>query len=94
LVLDEPFVSLDAALAERLRAELAELVMRRPLTTLIVTHNIEEAIVLADRLLVLSSSPARIVADVPIERARSARTPEAIAALRGEIAKKIGQANL
>ena len=44
LVLDEPFVSLDAALAARLRAELIELVSRRPVTTLLVTHDIEEAI--------------------------------------------------
>ena len=44
LVLDEPFVSLDDALAAKLRAELVELVSRRPVTTLIVTHNMEEAI--------------------------------------------------
>src|SRR5262249_18550296 len=50
LILDEPFVSLDAALADRLRGELSELVFRRPVTTLIVTHNIEEAIGLADRV--------------------------------------------
>jgi NitT/TauT family transport system ATP-binding protein len=53
LVLDEPFVSLDATLAERLRAELAELVARRPMTTILVTHNVEEAIGLADRLFLL-----------------------------------------
>ena len=47
LLLDEPFVSLDDALATRLRDELAELVTRRPVTTLLVTHNVEEAI--ADR---------------------------------------------
>src|SRR5204863_5662636 len=44
LLLDEPFVSLDDALAARLRDELAELVNRRPVTTLLVTHNVEEAI--------------------------------------------------
>src|SRR5215471_12752883 len=53
LVLDEPFVSLDAAMADRLRAELVELVNRRPTTTLLVTHDVEEAVGLADRLLVL-----------------------------------------
>src|SRR6202012_4896122 len=47
LVLDEPFVSLDAALALRLRAELAALVGRRSVLTLLVTHNIEEASALA-----------------------------------------------
>src|ERR1700736_2047449 len=48
LVLDEPFVSLDAKLAARMRAELVELVSRQPVTTLLVTHSVEEAIGLAD----------------------------------------------
>jgi ABC-type nitrate/sulfonate/bicarbonate transport system ATPase subunit len=89
LLLDEPFVSLDDALAARLRDELAELVGRRPVTTLLVTHNIEEAIGLADRLLLLSASPARVVAEVPVARPRAARTAAELAALRDEIAQKI-----
>jgi ABC-type nitrate/sulfonate/bicarbonate transport system ATPase subunit len=92
LVLDEPFVSLDAALAARLRSELVELVSRRPVTTLLVTHNVEEAIGLADRLLVLSPSPARVLADVPIERPRTAHSAEEIAAIQSEIARRINQA--
>ena len=92
LLLDEPFVSLDDALAARLRDELAELVTRRPVTTLLVTHNVEEAIGLADRLFFLSASPARVVAEVPIERPREKRTAEELAALRTEIARKLGQA--
>jgi NitT/TauT family transport system ATP-binding protein len=92
LVLDEPFVSLDDALATRLRAELAELVGRRPVTTLLVTHDLEEAIGLADRLLVLSPSPARIVADVPIERPRAAHTEAEVAAIHAEIARRINAA--
>lgn len=91
LLLDEPFVSLDDALAARLREELAELVNRRPVTTLLVTHNVEEAIGLADRLLLLSISPARILADVPIARPRAAHTPAELAALRGEIARRLNQ---
>jgi NitT/TauT family transport system ATP-binding protein len=90
LLLDEPFVSLDDALAARLREELAELVDRRPVTTLLVTHNVEEAIGLADRLLLLSASPARVVADVPVARPRAARTPQELAAIRDEIARRIG----
>jgi ABC-type nitrate/sulfonate/bicarbonate transport system ATPase subunit len=43
--------------------ELAERVKRRPVTTLLVTHNVEEAVRLADRLLLLSVSPARILAE-------------------------------
>jgi NitT/TauT family transport system ATP-binding protein len=91
LLLDEPFVSLDDALAARLRDELAELVARSPVTTLLVTHNIDEAIALADRLLLLSESPARVVAEVPIARPRTARTPADIAAIRDEIAQKISK---
>jgi len=92
LLLDEPFVSLDDALAIRLRDELAELVTRRPVTTLLVTHNVDEAIGLADRLFFLSASPARVVAEVPITRPREKRTAEELAALRAEIAQKLAQA--
>ena len=94
LLLDEPFVSLDDALAARLRDELADLVNRRPITTLLVTHNVEEAIGLADRLLLLSLSPARVLADVPVTRPRTPRTPQELAAMREEIAKRINGASL
>ena len=94
LLLDEPFVSLDDALAARLRDELADLVNRRPITTLLVTHNVEEAIGLADRLLLLSLSPARVLADLPVTRPRTPRTPQELAAMREEIAKRINQVHL
>lgn len=86
LILDEPFVSLDAALAARLRSELVELVSRRPVTTLLVTHDLDEAVLLADRVVLLSSSPARVIADVPIANARGLRSAEELAAIRSEIA--------
>ena len=76
-------------LAARLREELAELVNSRPVTTLLVTHDVEEAIGLADRLFLLSASPARLLADVPVERPRAKRTAEELAALRREIACKL-----
>ena len=85
LILDEPFVSLDAALADRLRGELTELVSRRPVTTLVVTHNIEEAIGLADRVFLLSSSPAHVLADVPIDHPRKPRSADEIAAMANRI---------
>jgi NitT/TauT family transport system ATP-binding protein len=88
LVLDESFVSPDAKLAARLRAELVDLVSRAPVTTLLVTHSVEEAIGLADRVVLLSASPARVIANVQIEDPRSARSPEQIAAIRREIAEK------
>jgi ABC-type nitrate/sulfonate/bicarbonate transport system ATPase subunit len=89
LLLDEPFVSLDDALAARLRDELAELVNSRPVTTLLVTHNVDEAIGLADRLFLLSSSPAHVLAEMPIERPRSIQTPEQLAGIRREVARRL-----
>jgi NitT/TauT family transport system ATP-binding protein len=91
LVLDEPFVSLDAALAERLRAELIELVSRRPTTTLLVTHSIEEALGLADRVFLLSASPARVVAEVPVEHPRTIRSPAELARARDRIKRAAAQ---
>jgi NitT/TauT family transport system ATP-binding protein len=85
LVLDEPFVSLDAPLAERLRAGLIELVSSRPTTTLLVTHSIDEAISLADRVFLLSPSPARVIAQIPVERPRTALSPAELAAARDKL---------
>lgn len=85
LILDEPFVSLDAMLADRLRGELIELVSRRPVTTLVVTHNVEEAIGLADRIFLLSASPARLLADVPIDHPRKPRSADEVAAIANKV---------
>jgi NitT/TauT family transport system ATP-binding protein len=67
LLLDEPFVSLDAAAADQLRALLRRLCARiRPLV-LCVTHDVREALVLADRILFLGGTPARVVLDYRVE---------------------------
>jgi ABC-type nitrate/sulfonate/bicarbonate transport system ATPase subunit len=87
LILDEPFVSLDDALAARLRGELIKLIDRRPVTTLLVTHDVEEAIGLADRLFLLSSGPARVIAELPIERRDSAAAAGRAAAIKAEVAR-------
>jgi ABC-type nitrate/sulfonate/bicarbonate transport system ATPase subunit len=94
LVLDEPFVSLDAELATRLRAELAELVARRPVTTLLVSHDVDEVIGLADRVFLLSGAPARLLADLRIQNPRSARSAEEIADIRNELARKAAAATV
>ena len=91
LVLDEPFVSLDMALATRMRAELVELVSRQPVTTLLVTHSIEEAIEIADRVILLSAPPAHLLGDVRIANPRRSRTPQEIAAIRNEIENKTSE---
>jgi len=85
LVLDEPFVSLDAVLAERLRDELAALVERTKVTTLLVTHGIEEAIRLADSILLLGGRPTGIVAEIDIETPRHAMTDAYAAEIQAQI---------
>ena len=69
LFLDEPFVSLDEATADRLRRLLVTVWSARPTTALMVTHNLREALFLADRIIVLSPRPAKVVGifkvDVP-----------------------------
>jgi NitT/TauT family transport system ATP-binding protein len=87
LLLDEPFVSLDDALAVRLRNELATLVDRRRVTTLLVTHNIDEAVRLADRLFVLSARPARILARVPIAIPRAARSLDYLQSVKASVSR-------
>ena len=93
LLLDEPFVSLDAALAAQLRDELLALVLKRKATTLIVTHAVEEAISLADRIIVLSAAPGRIVADRTIEKPRGAMTEARAVKMKEEIRSLMANAS-
>jgi NitT/TauT family transport system ATP-binding protein len=88
LILDEPFTSLDQPLAARLRDELAMLVERRPVTTLLVTHDLDEAVRLADRLFLLSARPARVVATMPVGQLRSERSADVVASLKAAIAQQ------
>jgi ABC-type nitrate/sulfonate/bicarbonate transport system ATPase subunit len=92
LVLDEPFVSVDVDTAMKLRAELAQLVGRRPVTTLLVTHDIEEAIGLADRIVVLSLPPTRVLSDLRIDKPRAARRPGDLTRLCEQIRTHLTQA--
>ena len=85
LLLDEPFVSLDTALALRLRQELMALIEARNVTSLIVTHDVDEAIALADRVLILSNRPARLIANLPIAIPRSERDAARTAPIRAAI---------
>ncbi len=69
LLMDEPFSALDVLTAETLRTDFLDLWVEHQLPTksvLMVTHNIEEAVLMCDRLIVLSSNPARIAAEIPV----------------------------
>src|SRR5215207_954482 len=83
LCLDEPFGALDALTRAQAQTWLAEALEREPRTVLLVTHDVEEAVVLADRVVLMSARPGRVVAelDVPLARPR-ARTDLAVVELR------------
>jgi ABC-type nitrate/sulfonate/bicarbonate transport system ATPase subunit len=81
LLMDEPFVSLDAPTATRLRNMLLNLWQRCNTTVLFVTHDLREALSLADRVCFLSGAPGQLVLDLPIDlpRPRSADDPRILA---------------
>ena len=91
LLLDEPFVSLDEATAARLRSELVALTTRTKVTTLLVTHDLAEAIQLADRLFFLSDRPTRVIAEKALSPPRGTRSPEIIAAIGEELRATLAQ---
>lgn len=87
MVLDEPFVSLDAMTAARLRTLTADVLARRRATTLMVTHDIREALALADRIVFLSPRPGRVVGETTIDTPRAARDGALIEARLAELAR-------
>jgi NitT/TauT family transport system ATP-binding protein len=87
LILDEPLASLDDALAARLRDQIAALVDSRSVMTLLVTHSVDDAVRLGDRLFLLSPRPARILGVMPIHIPRMARGAAEISDIKAELAK-------
>jgi len=85
LLLDEPFVSLDAPLARQMQRDLARLVESRSMITVLVTHDVDEAIALADRIFVLSARPAHVIGEIHVESPRFAMSGEESRALAARV---------
>jgi NitT/TauT family transport system ATP-binding protein len=76
LLMDEPFVSLDAPTARQVRELLLKLWQQRPHTVLFVTHDLREAIALADRLIFLSAAPMAVISEIIVTIPRAERHNE------------------
>ncbi len=95
LLMDEPFSALDTILREQLQAELQAIWLREPCLVLFVTHQLDEALWLADEVVVMSGAPGRITKriDVPLPRprTRTAASIAQLAALQGELRDHLEQ---
>ena len=87
LILDEPLASLDNALARRLRDQIATLVASRKMMTLLVTHDLDDAVRLGDRLFFLSARPARILHVETIAAPRAERSEQEIDATKTRLSQ-------
>ena len=92
LLMDEPFGALDALTREQLQHELLQIWARTGVTVIFVTHSVEEAVLLADRVLVMSAGPGRIENDITIDlpRPRDVSSPE-FNAVRRDVARRLDQ---
>jgi ABC-type nitrate/sulfonate/bicarbonate transport system ATPase subunit len=95
LLMDEPFGALDALTRERLQVELRQIQKEEAKTIIFVTHDVEEAVFLADRIILFSARPARILHDINVsailggERTLETRETQAFFDLRNDVLHKI-----
>jgi len=92
LLLDEPFGSLDALTRERMWTELSRIWQVRQKTVIMVTHSIEEALILADRVLVLTQRPGSIKLDLTVDLSRPRKEEMRYTSHFGKLAKKLKNA--
>lgn len=92
LFLDEPFGSLDALTRERMWTELSRIWQARQKTVIMVTHSIEEALFLADRVLVLTQRPGTIKLDLTVDLSRPRKEEMRYTSHFGKLAKKLKNA--
>jgi NitT/TauT family transport system ATP-binding protein len=91
LALDEPFAALDALTRADVQRWLEQALEREPRTVVLVTHDVEEAVVLGDRVVVLSPRPGRVVAELPVRLPRPRRRTDAdVVALRERALRALG----
>jgi ABC-type nitrate/sulfonate/bicarbonate transport system ATPase subunit len=91
LALDEPFASLDAITRVEMQGWLSRVLASEPRTVVLVTHDVEEAVVLGDRVIVMSSRPGRTVAEVEVSLPRPrARTDARVTELRERVYTALG----
>jgi NitT/TauT family transport system ATP-binding protein len=89
LLLDEPFGALDAMTREQISVDLLTVWARQRQTALMVTHDINEAVLLSDRVLVMSRRPGQIVVDIPVTLQRPRRLEFIYSDHFGEIAQRV-----
>jgi ABC-type nitrate/sulfonate/bicarbonate transport system ATPase subunit len=91
LALDEPFAALDALTRQEMQGWLARALAEEPRTVVLVTHDVEEAVVLGDRVVVMSPRPGRAVAELMVDLPRPRhRTDAAVVALRERALEALG----
>jgi ABC-type nitrate/sulfonate/bicarbonate transport system ATPase subunit len=91
LALDEPFASLDAITRAEMQGWLGHVLTTEPRTVVLVTHDVEEAVVLGDRVIVLSPRPGRVVRQVEVTLARPRRrTDPMVGAVREQVLEALG----